>query len=279
MPDESEESPNLDPKVESAPDPPPPAPLEPPANGQRRGDKTKDNFQKTTVKPNHWGKSVEAWCAVLLVCITGYYAVQAARQATASEIAANAAKSAADTADATLKHVKSQDKATSAARLATFKAEQRAYVAYTYAAMSNPPACAVPGLAGKRVCADIHFANSGRTPAIGLHLYRHATFGKSAERIIKAYRVPPRDFGPNGDLLGNVGDKWVTAATDPVDDATEAKLINATESVYIYGVAEYYDIFDDYHETGFCVFRVPGSNAFMECEFGNWFDKRPTYHK
>ncbi|MGC1918564.1 MAG: hypothetical protein WA682_01645, partial [Acidobacteriaceae bacterium] len=94
-----------------------------------------------------------------------------------------------------------------------------------------------------------------------------------------AYQVPPRDFGPNGDLLGNVGDKWVTAATDPIDDATEANLINATESVYIYGVAEYYDIFDDYHETGFCVFRVPGSNAFMECEFGNWFDKRPTYHK
>ncbi len=279
MPDESEEDLNGTLNAETKGNQPPRPAIEIPAVGEDSGDETRNVFHKTTVKPNHWGKSVEAWCAVLLVCITGYYAVQAGRQATASEKAANAAKSAADTADATLRHVKSQDKETSAARLAAFKVEQRAYVAYTYAAMSNPPACAAPGLVGKRVCADIHFVNSGRTPAIGLHLYRHATFGKNAEKIIKTYRVPPRDFGPNGDLLGNVGDKWITAPTDPVDDATSGNLINATVSLYVYGVAEYYDIFGDYHETGFCVFRVPGSNAFMECEFGNWFDRRPTYHK
>jgi hypothetical protein len=113
---------------------------------------------------------------------------------------------------------------------------------------------------------------------VGIHLYRKATFGKDAERTIKAYKVPDRS-PPNGSLLGNVGDKWITATTDPIDEQAAKDLINAVTSIYVYGVVEYYDVFGEYHETGFCVFRVPGSSAFMECEYGNWFDQRPTYDK
>ena len=268
----------------NAPEQPPTNPPRPLVEGNKNseshpGENKRYPIQKTKYKPAHWVGYVESIFGLILIVITGYYTRAAFRQATASETAASAAKSAAETADATLKHITDNDKATRETNLSSFKQEQRAYVAYTYATMSNPPTCGVPGLAATRVCADIHVANSGRTPAVGLHLYRRATFGENAEKTIKAYPVPPRNFGPNGDLLGNVGDKWITAVTDPVDDDTRNKLVNATIELYVYGVVEYYDIFGDYHETGFCVHRVIGSSAFMECEYGNWFDQRPTYDK
>jgi hypothetical protein len=76
-------------------------------------------------------------------------------------------------------------------------------------------------------------------------------------------------------MLGNIGDQWGTAPTDPLNTLTTKELTDADISVYIYGVIQYFDIFGEYHETGFCYARVPHSNAFISCPFGNWFDKRP----
>jgi|HubBroStandDraft_1064217.scaffolds.fasta_scaffold00477_41 hypothetical protein len=70
----------------------------------------------------------------------------------------------------------------------SFKQDERAYVATTLAVMSNPPECNIPG--SRRVCVDIHAANSGRTPAIGLRLHRYATFGENARANHQEYAGP-----------------------------------------------------------------------------------------
>ena len=89
----------------------------------------------------------------------------------------------------------------------------------------------------------------------------------------------PLYTAPAGTLLGSVGDQWGTAPTDPLDSTTAKKLTDADIPVYIYGVIQYFDIFGEYHETGFCYERVLHNNPFIACEFGNWFDKRPGYKK
>jgi hypothetical protein len=77
-------------------------------------------------------------------------------------------------------------------------------------------------------------------------------------------------------VLGLTGDKWGTAATDIIDEATSRALIDGRISLYIYGVVQYVDIFGEYHETGFCSQRVLNSPTFITCEngIGNSFDKR-----
>jgi hypothetical protein len=176
------------------------------------------------------------------------------------------------------------DAATSAANTArktldssneSFKQEERAYVATTNAVMSNPPTCRFPEVTGRlRVCVDVHCANSGRTPAIGMRIHRYATFGSDSERVVRNMKVPLYR-SPDGNMLGNVGDQWGTAPTDPVDEGTAQKLIEAEIPVYIYGVIQYFDVFGQYHETGYCYERVLRSTAFIACDYGNWFDKRP----
>ncbi len=180
---------------------------------------------------------------------------------------ADAAASAADTAKKTLD-----------ASGKAFQVEQRAYVYITAAMMSTPPICIIPGKKDTRVCADVHVANSGKTPAIGPRIVRYATFGENAEKMIKKMKIPSYDH-PEGGMLGNIGDQFGTAATDPVDEKTAHQLVDGDESIYIYGVIQYFDIFSAYHETGFCSRRVPKSISFIDCGFGNWFDVRPDYTK
>jgi hypothetical protein len=154
----------------------------------------------------------------------------------------------------------------------SFKLEQRAYLWVSSFNMSNPPICQVPG--GTRICADVHVVNSGRTPANGVLIHRYATFGAMAEQTIKAMKIPA--YTSSGDMLGSVGDKWGTAATDVVDGKTARDILDGKISIYVYGVVQYLDIFGDYHETGFCNFRLPNNGPFMTCEgYGNWFDNRP----
>jgi len=173
---------------------------------------------------------------------------------------AAAAQSAAETAKATLE-----------AAATSFRQEERPYLWADSFNMANPPVCQVPG--GTRICADVHIVNSGRTPAIGIQIHRYATFGADAATVIKGMKVPPYTFA-SGDMLGSVGDKWGTAVTDVVDEATAKDILDGKVSIYVYGVVQYYDIFGDYHETGFCSFRLPNGGPFMACEYGNWFDKR-----
>jgi hypothetical protein len=238
------------PPVANEPEPTaPPAPLkrEPPPCGG-------------VIKKDWWDKA-ERLLAMAGIVLLAIYTTYTIKMYHANKEAADAASSAAATAKSTLD-----------ASNQSFKQQERAYVATTNAVMSNPPICSFPG--GMRVCVDVHCANSGRTPAVGIRLHRYATFGKNAERTIKDMKIPTYTH-PDGTMLGNVGDQWGTAPTDPVDTATATKLVNADVPVYIYGVVQYFDVFGEYHETGFCYARVFHGNAFISCEYGNWFDKRP----
>lgn len=152
-----------------------------------------------------------------------------------------------------------------------FEAEERAYLWDSSFNMSNPPTCQIPG--GTRICADVHISNTGRTPAIGVRIFRNATFGPNAERTIKAMKIPSYTV-PSGDMLGTTGDKWGTAPTPVVDDKTARDILEGRVSIYVYGVAQYFDVFGEYHETGFCSYRLPANGPFISCPYGNWFDKR-----
>jgi hypothetical protein len=198
----------------------------------------------------------------ILIFISGVlYTVFAALQWSASRKSADAATSAAATAKATLD-----------GSAQSFKQEQRAYLWASSFNMAAPPTCDYGGL---RVCADVHIVNSGKTPANGVHLHRYATFGPGAEAVIKMMRVPEYKT-PSGDMLGTTGDKWGTAFTEIVDPVTAKALVDGKTPLYIYGVVQYFDIFGEYHETGFCSQRVLNNTPFIACKdgLGNWFDKR-----
>jgi hypothetical protein len=211
---------------------------------------------------------VLAIATVILAVATIILAVIAAIQAyilattdASTRKVADAAQSAAGTAKATLE-----------ASERSFRQEQRPYLWATSFNLADTPVCQIPG--GTGICADVHIVNSGRTPAIGVHIHHYATFGANAESVIKAMKVPPYP-SPTGDMLGSVGQKWVTAATDVVDEATAKDILDGKISIYVYGVVQYFDIFGEYHETGFCSYRLPNNGPFITCgEFGHWFDKR-----
>ena len=84
----------------------------------------------------------------------------------------------------------------------------------------------------------------------------------------------------SGGMLGTTGDKWGTAVTEPIDDnKTLQGILKGEMPIYIYGVVQYLDVFGEYHETGFCSLRLPQNGPFINCEYGNWFDKRPQNNR
>jgi len=210
--------------------------------------------------------AVLAAATIILAAIAGIQAYILATTDVSTRKVADAAQSAAGTAKATLE-----------ASRQSFRQDERAYLWASSFNMSNPTSvCQFPG--GTRICADVHIVNSGRTPAIGVRIHRYATSGApdstDVEAVIKAMKVPPYT-SPAGDMLGSVGDKWGTAATDVLNEATAKEILDGKTSLYVYGVVQYFDIFNEYHETGFCSYRLPNNGPFIVCEYGNWFDTRP----
>jgi hypothetical protein len=135
--------------------------------------------------------------------------IQMKAQIRAMQRSADAAKSAAFTADATLKNAQT-----------SFKQEQRGYLAVTYYLMSNPPT--ITDKDGVHVCGDVHVANSGRTPALNVAIFRRATFGENAQATVEGTDIPKSL--DSGDVLGTTGDKWGTGCTPKgVDPTTRAE--------------------------------------------------------
>lgn len=232
-------------------------------------------------KEVHWIQHATFWSQIVLgligiaaLCIYYGQLKEMQKSTDAAVIAANASKKSADTADAALKHITANDKATSEASFSTFKQEERAYVGTTSANQSGDNGV-LRDARGNHYCVDIHIANSGRTPAIGTRITRYViVYGPEGKSIVGKMLVP--SFPENGRVDPPNAPFFASACTpDPVDDTTLAKFQSATFGVYVYGVIQYRDIFGDYHETGFCLQRLPGFAVFGSPDFGNWFDKKP----
>jgi hypothetical protein len=189
----------------------------------------------------------------------------------------SAANRSADAADRSAKLAQQ----TLDASTASFEAEERAYIFVTQEVQlgtERAPFCKIPGAApGRRICVDVHFLNGGKTPALGVRTTRFAIVAddeKAADKI-KAFQIPP--YKPEGSVMGPTGGTTnfdvVTAATDALTDAEWLGLKTGKQRIFVYGVVQYMDIFQKYHEDGFCAHRLP-SGMFMYCAYHNWFDKK-----
>jgi hypothetical protein len=152
-----------------------------------------------------------AIATILLAAIAAIQAYILATTDASTRIVAEAAQSAASTAKSTLE-----------ASALSFRQEQRPYLWASSFNMDSPPVCQFAD--GTHICGDVHIVNSGRTPAIGVKINRYATFGASAESVVKAMKIPPYP-SPTSDMLGGVGDKWGTAITEVVDEATAKEIV------------------------------------------------------
>lgn len=139
-----------------------------------------------------------------------------------------------------------------------------------------------------RVCADVTWENVGRTPGIGGTL-GYATTAPNAEQIVNAFfdslkkKKPTSPYGI-GSVIGSNDHGWKTICTkEPMESAAAAKVYMADypddRPMVVYGVIEYFDIFKDYHETGFCSFRIPHNANFAACGYGNWLDEYQNQKK
>jgi hypothetical protein len=106
--------------------------------------------------------TVLAIATIILAVIAGIQAYILATTDASTRKVAKAAQSAAGTAKATLE-----------ASTQSFRQEQRPYLWASSFNMANPPVCQIPG--GTRICADVHIVNSGRRPAVGVHIHRYAS--------------------------------------------------------------------------------------------------------
>lgn len=66
---------------------------------------------------------------------------------------------------------------------------------------------------------------------------------------------------------------YATSFSETLTDSEIQGLKAGKKTIFIFGVVQYMDIFEKYHETGYCAFHLP-SGAFMNCAFNNWLDKK-----
>jgi len=180
-----------------------------------------------------------------------------------NRINAQAAQSAATTAQQELE-----------TNTQAFHQEERAYLWPNTVSVMDVSSC--PDIENALVCANVHIANSGRTPAIGVHLYCYTTLGPdsgSVERAVKGMAIQTYAV-PDGDMFGAGGDKWKACAIDITDEKLARLMLDGKLPIYVFGIVQYYDIFGEYHETGFCSSRLPNKGPFVSCPYGNWFDRK-----
>jgi hypothetical protein len=134
-----------------------------------------------------------------------------------------------------------------------------------------------------RVCIDIHYRNGGKTPAVGTLTHGSIYIGvqEDAERAVEEMAIPEyigTEVGI-GSNLGSGEDHWTTVQSEPLSDEQRKRYISGDWNVYVFGVIEYMDVFDDYHETGYCVMLLNWhTGVFAHCPWGVWMDKRLPYH-
>jgi len=176
----------------------------------------------------------------------------------ANKKSANAAESAAKTADATLKSNERQ-----------FRMEQRPYIwAYAVAGTNNE---VLPPIGGK-IYIRVDFKNSGRTPAIHVvptHSITIAAPANEARRQARAFvaEYPPI---PGAVLTPEITGSAPTGYGPMLTDKILAEIKDGTWEVYVVGAVRYTDVFQPViapYETTYCVQFIPSGLPFGACDF------------
>jgi hypothetical protein len=265
----------------------PPNPTLPPsiertADSNSNGGKNESaKIQYCEEKPEHWGRSVEAICAILLVCITAYYAYYARQQWVEAQKTADAAICATKTAQKTLNQSIEQ-----------FRMDERAWLQLEIS--KNDRAVATKAL--KNVIGnvpvssqEVFIKNYGRTIARNVTVkvsrtFGEESFGKDIARI--QYAQDTLRIGKNLDPDKR---KWififpqVTPPAIPPQTSTIAPLpfpvVNIRKgegnSLYSYSIGriDYFDAFGVRHWKTFCFFST--GEMLVYCDTGNDEDDNP----
>ncbi|MGA8475815.1 MAG: hypothetical protein WB681_12205 [Candidatus Cybelea sp.] len=252
-----------------------------------------------------WTDRVQAACAILLVLITGAYTFYTRNQVRAAIDAANAAKSASDTAASTLREQKREFVTQGASSARQFSAQLAKINAGLFeqnrlatAAQENL-GTAKDALATSKqelvsserpylwvtikgqpiywhnfVRVDIQIANYGKSPAI------HARWREKlsvfvdrkvpvAARIHRAFlAVPPYSGLGNGFIVPATGqpDAFSTAQTPKPLTAAELSYVqNSVEGWVVAGVITYSDLYGNNYSTKYCFPYYPHA-AMPECD-------------
>lgn len=157
---------------------------------------------------------------------------------------ATAAKSAADTADATLKASGQQ-----------FKIEERPYITIAIFQLTPMPASAGSFHVG------LHMINSGKTPALSVKVFARSYVGNRELSLLM-----PK--GRSQVVIGSDKEMENTYTIDFI--GTDAQQVTGgTEDFVLKGTVSYTDIFTDPHPTDFCMRYYPKENNYKYCQTGN----------
>lgn len=217
------------------------------------------NPSQYPMKPSRWSSfwdNIRQWLLVGFTGVLAWYTIQlvdvTTKQSKIVQAQAEISQKMLDAADI------------------SFKDQERAYV--WVKSITIPDGIDIDE--GQHIKVNVNLVNSGRTPATRYRFFRYITFGSNAERTIKTMSIPKNAVPLNG-VIGPGEGHFGTAISDIIDKSTAEKFHKEMITIYIYGVIQYYDIFNRYHETGFCQVLKPFyMESSMPCDYGNWFDKR-----
>jgi hypothetical protein len=214
---------------------------------QRREDEQHE-FARSQVKTNRR----LAWFTGALVLATFCTIGVGIWQGTISQKAANAAKSAADTADKTLTELQTNNTASTRFAERRFRIEQRPYLTVTDIKATAPIS------AGENTV-QLGLFNSGRSPALGVRIEPFASIGDKS--LIKNTSMRS-EFVVGADKPAF---NTYTLSITP-DDAS--RIAGGTQLRFKFTVT-YADIFQDWHVTRICAYYSPKEPAYKYCENGN----------
>lgn len=239
-----------------------------------------------------WKPFVEIIGIALLAVYTGY----TIKMYYANKEAAEAAKSAAATADATLKEIQkggtdTHDLAVAAGKQAaaaksaaenakqslqttieTFHLDQRAWVAVSRFLLSNEPE------ADKEIKVDFWLVNTGKTPAKD-EVLQSALFVAPHRPPMTKFVIPKISMS-RFILTPGTTNQFGSTDSWKVPEPNLGQYLKKSQFLYFHAILRYTDVFQKDHWTTVCAIHTYGRplDEFIYCEEGNAMDSDEPHH-
>jgi len=210
---------------------------------------------KYTKEPTHWTRYIEAACAIALVLITGTYTYYARQQAGAAIVAANAAKSAGDTAHDAL------------------VLDQRPWVG-----LMGGSHISAEIAKGSPIRIHLEIQNVGKTPALDESSVHKLTNRPIHDPMPSFDNYSQSEAGPTITLMPNAiadvdlmtkktGDHG-SPIIEVLSDAGVTSINTGQVQLYVYGSIWYNDTFKNPHRTDYCLQYITPINSKSAGSFG-----------